>query len=65
MNESTKKHELVKADLLDHAPDDLACVQCGGIFCGWRVGRVYEGKPLIMCGRKDEVQEVLANIGRR
>ena len=50
---------------MGYAPEDLACNQCGGAFCGHRVGRVLSGKPLIMCGRKDEVREVIASIGRR
>ena len=36
-----------------------------GPFCGHRVDRVLEGKPLIMCGRKEEVGEILASLSRR
>ena len=60
-----RKLELDEADLLGHLVEDLACNQCGGAFCGWRVGRVLEGRPLIMCGRKGEVKEILAALGRR
>ena len=52
--------ELREADLLGYAPEQLACVQCGGVFCGLRVGRVYQGRPLILCSRKEEAREVLA-----
>lgn len=52
--------ELQKDDLLGLSPDDIACVQCGGVFCGLRVGRIYEGRPLILCSRKDAVKEILA-----
>lgn len=65
MNADSRKLELDESDLLGHDPETLRCNQCGGAFCGHRVGRVYEGKPLIMCGRKDEVREVLALLGRR
>ena len=65
MNASARKLELDESDLMGYAPEDLACNQCGGAFCGHRVGRVLSGKPLIMCGRKDEVREVIASIGRR
>lgn len=65
MNERVKELELYEADLLGYKPEDLVCVQCGGAFCGLRVGRVLDGKALIMCSRKDEVKEVLASIGRR
>lgn len=62
---SRKNLELTKADLMGYDLDELACKQCGGAFCGLRVGRVFEGKALIMCSRKDEVKEVLESIGRR
>lgn len=65
MNDKVRHLELTEADLLGHQPDDLTCNQCGGAFCGLRVGRVVDGKPLIMCSRKREVKEVLASIGRR
>lgn len=52
--------ELLEKDLLGYAVDDIACVQCGGVFCGLRVGRIFKGKPLILCSRKDEVKEILA-----
>ena len=65
MYDQVRKLELSKADLLGYSPEDLACNQCGGAFCGLRVGRVLEGKPLIMCSRKDEVKEVLASLGKR
>ena len=46
MNDRTKQLEMTDADFLGHAPEKLACNQCGGAFCGLRVGRVYQGKPL-------------------
>ena len=65
MDASVRKLELSRDDLLGHTPEDLACNQCGGAFCGLRVGRVFEGKPLIMCSRKDEVIDILAFLNRR
>ena len=65
METSARNLELTEADLHGHAPEDLACNQCGGAFCGSRAGRILDGKPLIMCGQKDEVKEILASIGRR
>ena len=57
--------ELTRADLLGYDPDLLRCKQCGGTFCGLRVGRLFEGEPFIMCTNKDEVKEVLSAFGRR
>ena len=65
MNADIRKLELAEADLLGYSPAELACNQCGGAFCGMRAGRVYAGKPLIMCARKDAVQEILAALTRR
>ena len=65
MDANTRKLELTEADLLGHEVGEISCNQCGGAFCGHRVGRVLEGKPLIMCGRKGEVKEVLAALKRR
>ena len=65
IDQKTKQLEMTEADLLGNAPEALACNQCGGAFCGHRVGRVYQGKPLIMCSRKDEVKDVLAHLARR
>ena len=65
MGIDARRLELSESDLNGHAPEELACNQCGGAFCGLRAGRVFKGKPLIMCGRKDEVREVLALLGRR
>ena len=65
MNTGTRNLELSESDLKGHAPEELACNQCGGAFCGHRVGRVCEGRPLIMCGRKEEVGEILASLSRR
>ena len=65
MDVSTRKLELDEADLLGYAPDELACNQCAGAFCGLRSGRVFKGKALIMCGRKDEVKEILTALKRR
>ena len=52
--------ELCEDDLLGYSLDEIECVQCGGVFCGLRVGRIYEGKPLILCSRKKEAREILA-----
>lgn len=60
-----KDLELTEADLFGYAITDVECVQCGGAFCGLRVGRVLAGKPLIMCPRKEPAKEVLAKLGRR
>lgn len=57
--------EVTEADLLGYAARDVECVQCGGAFCGLRVGRVLDGKPLIMCPRKEPAKEVLAKLERR
>ena len=65
MNANARNLELTEADLHGHAPEELACNQCGGAFCGSRAGRILDGKPLIMCGQKEEVKEILASIGRR
>ena len=65
METSARNLELTEADLQGRAPEDLACNQCGGAFCGSRAGRILDGKPLIMCGQKEEVKEILASIGRR
>ena len=55
---------MTDADLLGYAPEELACKQCGGTFCGFRTGRVLNGKPLVMCTRKDEVKRVLSRFAR-
>ena len=65
MEATARKLELTEADLQGHSPEDLACNQCGGAFCGSRAGRILDGKPLIMCGQKEEVKEILASVGRR
>lgn len=65
MNAKARQFELTESDLLGYTADELRCRQCGGVFCGLRVGRVLDGEPLIMCSRKDEVKEVLASLGRR
>ena len=65
MDEEIKRFEMTDADLLGHKPEELACNQCGGVFCGHRVGRVFRGKPLILCSRKDEVKEILGQVSRR
>lgn len=62
---SARGFELADEDLLGYEPGDLSCVQCGGVFCGCRTGRIYKGKPLIMCTRKEAVREVLAHLARR
>ena len=65
MGKTTRQLELTEADLLGHEPKELLCNQCAGSFCGMKVGRVYQGKAFVMCGRKDASREVLANIPRR
>ena len=65
MEKPARQLELAEADFLGHAPETLLCNQCGGAFCGHRVGRVYQGKAFIMCGRKAETREILANLSRR
>ena len=65
MNDAARKLELTQDDFLGYDPEELRCNQCGGAFCGLRVGRVYQGTPMIMCSRKDEVKEVLAALHRR
>lgn len=53
--------EMTAQDLGDYTVDELECKQCGGTFCGARVGRIYDGKPLIMCSRKPCVKEILSH----
>ena len=65
MNASPRKLELEESDLLGHDPETLRCNQCGGAFCGSRAGRIFDGKPFIMCGQKEEVKEILASLSRR
>lgn len=62
MEEDVKQRdfELREEGLLGYSVDDIACAQCGGVFCGLCVGRVYQGKPLILCSRKDEVKDILS-----
>ena len=64
MNKPIGRHQMTDADLLGYAPEELACNQCGGTFCGFRTGRVLNGKPLVMCTRKDEVKRVLSRFAR-
>ena len=65
MKANARTLELTETDLLGFVSDALECNQCGGAFCGMRVGRVYKGKPLIMCSRKPEVKEILATLKPR
>ena len=60
-----RKLELTRDDLLGFDPEELQCNQCAGTFCGLRVGRVLEGKALIMCTRKEAAKEVLTALGKR
>lgn len=53
--------QMTTKDLCGYAAAELECKQCGGTFCGARVGRLYDGKPLILCGRKACVKEVLSH----
>ena len=52
--------QMTKEGLCGYTVGELECKQCGGTFCGARVGRLYDGKPFIMCGRKESVKEVLS-----
>ena len=52
--------QMTNEDLLGHTVSEIECRQCGGVFCGARIGRLYDGKPLIMCGQKDCVKEILS-----
>ena len=65
METTLRKLELAQSDLQGHNPDALRCNQCGGCFCGLRVGRILDGQPLIMCSNKPEVQQILASLSRR
>ena len=64
MDAKGRQLEMTGPDLLGHAVEEISCNQCGGAFCGHRIGRVLEGKALIMCGRKGEVRETLAVLKR-
>ena len=55
---SKRELELHEEDLLGYSAKDVACHQCGSC-CGRRAGRVLDGKPLIMCTRKE------ARLGKR
>ena len=61
---SKRELELHEEDLLGYSAKDVACHQCGSC-CGRRAGRVLDGKPLIMCTRKEAAREVLARLGKR
>lgn len=61
---SKRELELHEEDLLGYSTKDVACHQCGSC-CGRHVGRVLDGKPLIMCTRKEAAREVLARLGKR
>ncbi len=56
--------QMTTKDLCGYTVGELECKQCGGTFCGARVGRLFDGKPLIMCGRKTCVKEVLSREHR-
>ncbi len=64
MDAKTRHLQMTEADLLGHAPEELACDQCSS-GCGFRIGRVFQGKALIVCARKDATKEVLAALKRR
>ena len=53
--------QMTMEDLCGYTVSELECKQCGGTFCGARVGRLLEDKPLIMCGRKACVKEALSH----
>ncbi len=61
---SKRELELHEEDLLGYSAKDVACHQCGSC-CGRRAGRVLDGKPLIICTRKEAAREVLARLGKR
>ena len=52
-------------DLCGHTVHSIACSQCNGIICGSRIGLAYDGKPLVLCGRRDEAREVIAAMHER
>ncbi len=64
MSVSKRDLELRREDLLGYSEKDVACHQCSSC-CGRRAGRVLEGRPLIMCTRKEAAREVLARLGKR
>lgn len=64
MTISKRELELHEEDLLGYSAKDVACHQCGSC-CARRAGRVLDGKPLIMCTRKEAAREVLARLGKR
>lgn len=61
---SKRDLELRREDLLGYSEKDVACHQCSSC-CGERAGRVMDGKPLIMCTRKEATREVLSHMKRR
>lgn len=61
---SRRDLEMRYADLLGYSEKDVACHQCSSC-CGERAGRVMDGKPLIMCTRKEATREVLSHMKRR
>lgn len=61
---SRRDLEMRYADLLGYSEKDVACHQCSSC-CGERAGRVMDGKPLIMCTRKEATREVLSRMKRR
>lgn len=56
--------QMTSDDLCGYTVAELECKQCGGAFCGARVGRFYDGKPFILCGRKSCAKEVLSHEKR-
>lgn len=64
MTISKRELELHEEDLLGYSLKDVVCRQCSSC-CSRRVGRVLDGKPLIMCARNEAAREVLARLGKR
>ncbi len=51
--------ELTADDLLGYAVEDIKCRQCTR-FCACHVNRMLDGQALFLCGRKDEVRQIIA-----
>lgn len=60
MPDLDKIRQLGEDDLLGYFKEDLVCRQCSG-FCNFRAHVLLDGKPISLCGLKDEVREVLSS----
>ena len=51
-----KLGELTEDDLEGFSVDELRCSSCSGYGnCGYRMYRLYEGKPILICQQKKKV----------